>query len=168
MTFRNATNNDLEGLKALGIKAWSPYKEHLDSIHWNTLLQSLSNDSTYIDLLKNSEAIVCEDEQKNIIGMAFLVPRGNPTEIYDATWCYLRFISVDPEHQGKAIGKQLTKLCIDLALKNNETVMALHTSAIMHGARHIYENLGFKILKEIPPRLGIRYWLYQLNLKAYL
>ena len=167
MTFRKATINDLEGLKALGIKAWSPYKNDLAPKHWNSLWQSLSNDTTYTDLLKISETIVCEDEEHNIIGMAFLVPTGNPTDIYDVNWCYLRFVSVDPAHQGKAIGITLTKLCIDRALKNNETVMALHTSEIMYGARHIYEKLGFRILKAIPPRLGIKYWLYTLDLKDY-
>ena len=96
-----------------------------------------------------------------------MVPQGNPTEIYDAQWCYLRFVSVDPTHQGKAIGKTLTKLCINRALKNNETIMALHTSEIMQGARHIYQNFGFNILKSIPPRLGIKYWLYTLDLKDY-
>jgi len=35
---------------------------------------------------------------------------------------------------------------------------------MMDKARHIYESLGFKILKEIVPRLGKKYWLYTLDL----
>ena len=71
MTYRNANMNDLNKLKALGIKAWSPYKENLDPTHWENLLQSLSDDTTYKDLLKIADTIVCEDKQENIIGMAF-------------------------------------------------------------------------------------------------
>jgi ribosomal protein S18 acetylase RimI-like enzyme len=34
----------------------------------------------------------------------------------------------------------------------------------MDKARHIYEKLGFTILREIDQRLGRRYWLYKLDL----
>ena len=96
--------------------------------------------------------------------MAFLVPHGNPTEIYDENWCYIRFVSVDPEFGGKGIGRQLTENCIQIAIDNKEQTIALHTSEMMNTARHIYESLGFKILKEIEPRLGKKYWLYTLDI----
>jgi GNAT superfamily N-acetyltransferase len=34
----------------------------------------------------------------------------------------------------------------------------------MYVARHIYESLGFEIVKELKPRLGKKYWLYKLEL----
>ena len=37
----------------------------------------------------------------------------------------------------------------------------------MGSARHIYEKMGFEILKEIEPRLGVKYWLYTLELKKW-
>lgn len=41
----------------------------------------------------------------------------------------------------------------------------------MKSARHIYEKMGFQILKEIEPRFEKKYWLYILELneirKAY-
>lgn len=40
----------------------------------------------------------------------------------------------------------------------------LHTSEMMGAARHIYESLGFKKLREIEPRYGKKYWLYKLEL----
>jgi ribosomal protein S18 acetylase RimI-like enzyme len=98
-----------------------------------------------------------------IIGMAFLVPKGNPTDIYKKEWCYIRFVSVDPDFGGQGIGKELTKQCIVHAEKNNESVIALHTSEIMKTAMHIYESLGFKVYSEIEPRLGKRYWLYTME-----
>ncbi|MEL4419591.1 GNAT family N-acetyltransferase, partial [Shewanella algae] len=71
---------------------------------------------------------------------------------------------VDPDFRGFGIGKQLTQLCTDKAKETKETVIALHTSEFMNDARHIYEKMGFKILKEIDQRLGKRYWLYTLEL----
>jgi ribosomal protein S18 acetylase RimI-like enzyme len=96
--------------------------------------------------------------------MAFIVLSGNPTEIFQSNWSYIRFVSVHPNHSGKGIGKYLTQLCIDFAKQNNEQTVVLHTSEFMNKARHIYESLGFAILKELEPRLGEKYWLYTLTL----
>jgi len=62
------------------------------------------------------------------------------------------------------IAKTLTKMCMDHARQTKEKIIALHTSEFMDAARHIYENLGFKELKEIDPIYGKRYWIYILNL----
>lgn len=164
MNFRKGNINDLEKLKELGLKSWMQFKDELTIENWNELYSSLNNYDTYSKLLENSECIVCENNDKEIIGMAFLVPNGNPNEIYDEKWCHLRFVSVSPESRGQNIGGILTRMCIEIALKNNEQTMALHTSEIMQSARHIYEKIGFKILKEIEPRLGVKYWLYTLEL----
>ncbi len=34
---------------------------------------------------------------------------------------------------------------------NNEGIIALHTSEFMNTARHIYEKMGFKAVKELAP-----------------
>ena len=164
MNFRKGNKNDLEKLKKLGVKSWIQFKDELTNDNWNELYETLNNYDTYSKLLENSECLICENNDKEIIGLAFLVPNGNPTEIYNEKWCHLRFVSVNPEFRGKRIGETLTKICIEIALKNNERTMALHTSEIMKSARHIYEKIGFKILKELEPRLGVKYWLYTLEL----
>jgi ribosomal protein S18 acetylase RimI-like enzyme len=124
----------------------------------------ITNDKTYSELLELSHCIVCESDEEGIIGMAFLVASGNPADVFEKDWSYIRFVSVSPEFGGQGIGKRLTEMCIDLAKKNNEKKIALHTSEMMGGARHIYESLGFKILREIEPRLGKKYWLYTLDI----
>lgn len=96
--------------------------------------------------------------------MAYLVPSGHPTDIYEAQWSYIRFVTVDPRYSGKGIGRRLTQMCIAQARTNQESTIALHTSVLMQNAMHIYQTLGFTILREIPPRLGKRYWLYTLEL----
>lgn len=164
MFYRKGHISDLKQLKELGVTSWSQFKDDLSDAYWKKLKSSLSNDETYSELLFKSDCIVCENDAKEIIGMAFLVPSGNPNEIYDTEWCHLRFVSVHPNYRGKGIGKKLTKECISLAIKNNEKIMALHTSEIMNRAIHIYEKIGFKNLRELEPRLGIKYWLYILEL----
>ena len=162
--FRQGNIQDIKEIKALAIRSWIEYKDQLTLENWEKLSQTLYNENTYEVLLNTSECVLCESNEQ-IIGMAFLVPKGNPNEIYEEDWCHLRFVSVDPSFRGKKVGERLTRKCIEIASKNQEITMALHTAEIMKGARHIYKKIGFEILKEIEPRLGLRYWLYTLELQ---
>lgn len=164
LTFRRGNIDDLNDIKQLAINSWGQFKTALTNENWHILSDSLNNDKTYSDLLENSNCIVCLTDKNKIVGMVFLVSRGNPTEIYDKEWSYIRFISVEPSFSGNGIGRKLTEMCIELAKSNNEKAIALHTSELMKNARHIYETLGFKNLREIDQRLGKRYWLYKLDL----
>ncbi|HVY74201.1 MAG TPA: GNAT family N-acetyltransferase [Puia sp.] len=164
LIYRRGTPDDLNQLKNLAVKSWSQFKPDLTDENWVKLYGSLANEKTYIELVSKSHSIVCVTNEDAIVGMAFLVSKGNPTEIYDNEWCYIRFITVDPDFSGQGIGRKLIAYCIDTARQNNEKVMALHTSELMDKARHIYESLGFEILREIDQRFGKRYWLYKLDL----
>lgn len=164
-TFRQGTTDDLNDLKKLALASWSRFQHQLTAENWTLLHNNLSNEHTFTELLSNSYCIICSTEEGRIIGMAFLVPSGNPTEIYDKDWCYIRYVSVDPDFDGQGIGKKLTALCIEKAKQDGEKTIALHTSELMANARHIYESMGFSILREIEQRLGMRYWLYTLQLE---
>lgn len=164
MIFRKGQVEDAEQLRLLALISWKQFQHQLTPENWLKLCSSLNNKETYLELLQKSDCLVCENSNKEIIGMAFLVPKGNPTEIYRHEWCYIRLVSVNPKFTGKGIGRQLTEKCIEIAKRNNEQTIALHTSELMNNARHIYESLGFTILKEIEPRLGKKYWLYKLDI----
>ncbi|MFT4680691.1 MAG: ribosomal protein S18 acetylase RimI-like enzyme [Granulosicoccus sp.] len=73
-------------------------------------------------------------------------------------------VEVNPIYRGNGIGRELTQMCIEFARKNNEQIIALHTSEFMDSARQLYETLGFKLTREIEPIFGMKYWLYQLKL----
>lgn len=164
MIFRQGNISDINLLKTLAIKSWGQFESELTIDNWQRLKTGLSNDKIFLELLEHSYSLVCENDKKEIVGMSFLVPHGNPTEIYDEKWCYIRFVSVAPEYAGQGIGRQLTEKCIQFARDNKQQTIALHTSEMMNNARHIYEGLGFKILKELAPRFGKKYWLYTLDI----
>jgi ribosomal protein S18 acetylase RimI-like enzyme len=161
--YRKGTIDDVEQLQTLGIVAYGQFKNVLTPKNWELLNGNLQNKTRLIELLKVANCFVCADNAK-IIGMAFIIPSGNPTDLFRSEWSYIRMVGVDPNYQGQGIAKALTKLCIDFARQTNENTIALHTSEFMDAARHIYENLGFKILNEIPPIFGKKYWLYILNI----
>ena len=164
MKIRNGNIHDLNSVKQLGQNTWKQFEKYLNIENWNELSNTLSNENLYKDLLMKSVSYVCENEIGEIIGMSFLVASGNPTEIYNEEQCYIRFVTVSDKYNGLKIGQKLTEECIEFARKSGEKKIALHTSEFMDKARHIYEKLGFKIIKEIEPRFGKKYWLYEMNL----
>lgn len=164
MKIRSGDLKDLRQIKQLAIIEWSQFKNVLTPENWEIFYNSLLNEQSYIDLLKKSDSFVCENDQNEIIAFAFLIPSGNPTDIYNIHQSYIRFVTVSQKYSGYKMGQTLTEKCIQKAKENGEQYVALHTSEMMHAARHIYEKLGFKIIKELEPRLGKKYWLYELKI----
>ncbi len=162
--YRIGTIDDIDNLQKLGLESYSQFKNVLTNENWNIMNSFLSNRNSYENLISISKCFICERENR-IIGMAFLVPNGNPTNIFQKEWSYIRMVGVNPDYGGFGIGKNLTQQCIDFAKVNNEKIIALHTSEFMDKARHIYENIGFKKIKEIEPNFGKKYWLYSIDLQ---
>lgn len=163
LNYRKATLTDKDQLKRLGLISYGQFAELLGE-HWKKMQANLSSDENWQKIITGSTGFVCCDADK-IIGMAFIISSGNPWDIFKAEWSYIRLVGVDPDYSGKGIAKHLTKLCIDHAKQSGENTVALHTSEFTNAARHIYESAGFKILQEIEPRFGKKYWIYTLHLK---
>jgi ribosomal protein S18 acetylase RimI-like enzyme len=164
-TYRSASIKDKAELQELAIAAYSPFSALMTAENANKLISGLKDEEKMISLINRSKCFACIDQGK-IIGMAFIIPHGNPWQVFKAEWSYIRMVAVHPDYRGRGIAKKLTHMCITFAKDTHETIIALHTSEFMDDARHIYENLGFKQLKEIEPIFGKRYWLYQLDLKT--
>ncbi len=162
--YRLGKTSDIEQLQQLGLSSYGRFENVLTHEMWKQMAAGVSDENTYKKLLNTSQCFVCEAGKK-IVGMAFLVPSGNPTDIFTADWSYIRLLGVDPAYEGKGIGRKLTQLCIENARKNGEEIIALHTSEIQNAARHIYESLGFEMLREIDPIFNKKYFLYQMPLK---
>ncbi len=163
LIYRVGTINDQPQLKRLGLLAYGEFSKKLAPDKWEVMRANQNDDEKLLQLIKIAKVFVCTIGDV-LVGMAYLVPHGNPTNIYPAEWSYIRLVGVDPQHRGKGIAKTLTQKCIDHARASGEKTIALHTSEIMDAARHIYEGFGFKALREIDNPFGVRYWLYTMEL----
>ena len=161
--YREGLPSEKKLLQQLGILSYNQFSKILAPEDWVTMHRFLHNNKMWEQLVNNSKIFVCEDGNK-LIGMAYLVPSGNPTHIYPADWSYVRMIGVDPSYRGKGIAKRLTQMCVDYARESKEKIVGLHTSEKMDDARHIYESIGFTLYKEIDPIYGMRYFLYRLDI----
>ena len=161
--YREGTLADASALRELNIISYSEFAHVLAAAEWAKMNANLHNESRIIELIKLAKTFVCTSGDK-IVGMAFFVPRGNPTDIYQDDWCYIRMLGIDPAFRGQGIARELTNRCIAYARQVNEPAIMLHTSEMMPAARHIYESMGFRIFKDIGLIFGKQYWLYKLDL----
>jgi GNAT superfamily N-acetyltransferase len=164
MNYRKENNADIKKLIELGLLSYGQHRRVLAE-NWMQMETGLKNDKLYSSLLETSKCFICEHENE-IIGMAFLVPSGNPWDVYPADTSYIRLVGVHLAWSGKGIAKKLTAMCIEEAKELREKTIMLHTSEFMDAARHIYENLGFRRIRDIGQRFGKMYYLYCLELKA--
>jgi ribosomal protein S18 acetylase RimI-like enzyme len=56
----------------------------------------------------------------------------------------IRMLGVLPSEQGRGIGEQLLRHCIDQARSSGRTAVFLHTTPRMAAAQRLYERLGFE------------------------
>lgn len=165
-TYRKAKEQDIDNLKALGLLAYSQYREVLGDVFADKMRKAHTNE-IYLDFLTKGTGFVCEYDRQ-IVGMAFLLPQGNPHKFFQADWAHIRYVGVQPEHERKGIGKALTRLCIELAKDSGEKTLALHSSIFQPAAVHIYERLGFTKIKELDGDYGQTTWLFILPLEMSL
>lgn len=163
--FRRATSNDMTDIVSLLPAAYQDHQAEIGDEQWNKMKRSLSDQDQITELVESATGFTCQYNNQ-LIGIVFLIPSGNPTQIFPADWCYLRFLGVDPNYRGLGIGRKLTQLCIEHARQMDEQTLGLHTGEFMSSARTMYEGLGFKQVKEIGPIYDKRFWLYTLILKA--
>lgn len=84
-TYRQGTIEDVNQLKELGIVSYTEFGNALTDENWATLNNFLNRPDTWTQLVSNARCFICE-ENNRMIGMAFLMPSGNPTKIYQADW----------------------------------------------------------------------------------
>lgn len=119
--------------------------------------------------LRNLKKIKCEIYvviyKNKIIGGVFYYSNLDNYKLYIRSKPYktsaIRYLAVDNQYSGNAIGIELLNMCINKTKKDKNKRLILHTLDTMIEAISIYEKLGFKRDKKIDFYVG------NIHIKGY-
>lgn len=163
LNYRWVDMPDAVAITEVTLLSYGQFESVLAPEYWAQMKHNLSDDIKLQELMDTSATLVCEVDDQ-LAGVLFLTPSGCPAYPCPAEWAYIRRLGVAPRFRGRGIGRRLVEMAIQQARTNGEQHLGLHTSTIMPDARHVYEQLGFSVVRELEPILGQQYWLYHMAL----
>src|ERR1700682_5787022 len=91
-----------------------------------------------------AEVMVAVDEGVVLGGVTFVPGADNPyAEDLRAGEVGIRMLAVDPDAQGRGVGRALSVACVERARSVDAQRVALHSTSWMSTAHRLYESLGF-------------------------
>jgi ribosomal protein S18 acetylase RimI-like enzyme len=161
MIIREARAADLAAVAKVAEAAYREFASRLTEGDWDRLITSLDAEAY---LRAGATLLVAEVDRRICGSVVYCEPGRSDPAVYPDGWASIRALAVDPGTRVKGIGRRLTQACIEHAGNGKARVIGLHTSEAMVVARRLYERMGFVVVSELPPRFGLRYWLYRKDL----
>lgn len=158
---RPATVRDFSAIASLNVDAYREFSVHMTAEHWYAMEASLRAVEARAQF---TQFLVVQDGDA-IVGSVGYCPagKGNP-EIFPPDWAAVLLLAVAPTHRRHGLARELVAACIECARHDSAQTIGLFTSELMTAAQQLYESLGFRRESDLPTRLGLRYWRFQLQL----
>lgn len=95
------------------------------------------------DRTVHAAVLVAVEEGRMLGCITYVDGQGRYAEWEDTDAAGIRMLAVDPAAQGRGIGTQLVRACIDLARAAGRARVVLHSTEPMRAAQRLYEREGF-------------------------
>ncbi len=164
VTIRPVRPGEHEGAGALVVAAYAALPGGHSSPDYERELADVARRS------KEAEVLVAVDPDDTLLGCVTFVPDTTSpwAELVEEGESAIRMLAVDPASQGRGIGRQLLRICIDRARERGSVGLFLHSTPWMAAAHHLYEQAGFVRVPERDwrPVPDVPLMAYRLDLMA--
>nr|WP_242032867.1 GNAT family N-acetyltransferase [Oscillatoria sp. FACHB-1406] len=146
----------------LNIEAYRQYSDRLSPENRTTLQTNLRS----VEKVAERAVFLIAMLSDELVASVAYCSSGNSLAPIPSDWASVLLLAVSPHHRRQGIARALLRVCIDRATQDKAKTIGLFTSELMTDATQLYLSVGFERDCEIPPRLGLYYWRYKLDLSA--
>lgn len=158
---RAAETGEASAIAQLVVDSYAEFQDRLTAGNWAIMQTNLRR--AVLDPGRGQPLVATVDGALG--GFILYFPPGRSDGVlFPEAWASIRLLGVAPAMRGHGLGKALVEECLRRARAEGAQTFGLHTSELMKTARAMYERMGFTVVRELEPRLGVRYWLFQLGL----
>ena len=162
-TVEEATAADILAIADLNVAAYREFAKRLGATSWRAMEKNLRG----VARLTGWARFLVVRTPRGLAGSIGYCPPGkSDPAVFEADWASVVLLAVSPRHRRRGIGRALVRDCIRRARDDRAPAVGLFTSELMTNAAALYESLGFRHDRELPPRYGVRYWRLRLDLPA--
>jgi GNAT superfamily N-acetyltransferase len=153
--------SEFDAIADRNVEAYREFADRMSPDGWRGMEASLRA----LEARAQSARFLVIRDQGAIVGSVGYCPagKGNP-EVFPQNWAAVLLLAVAPTHRSHGIARELVSACIEYARNDAAQVIGLFTSELMTAAQQRDDSMGFRREREIPSRLGLRYWRYKLQL----
>ncbi len=157
-----ANERDFTAIAALNAAAFVEFADRLSPEGWRGMEARVRD---IAGRAASSQFFVARTQGAIVGSVAYCPPGKSEPELFPADWAGLFLLAVAPGHRGRGIARALVSRCIESARADAARAIGLVTSELMTPAHHLYEAMGFRRDSDLPPKHGLRYWRYRLELR---
>lgn len=104
--------------------------------------------------------LLAERQDKPVGAVAFFAPGSTTHPLFQGNVAHVQLLGVVPGQTHSGIAQSLMAECFSMGANSGASELLLQTSELMPEARRLYERLGFKLRKQLPPVWGAPTYLY--------
>jgi ribosomal protein S18 acetylase RimI-like enzyme len=150
-----ASDSDLPAADEVAVEAFREFQHHYTD--W----AAFSRNTSPMSSLASSATIVIAKLGDRVVGaVGYVAPNQPKGELFANEWAIMRMLVVSPAFRGRGVGHSLAVECVNRAIADGASTMGLHTSKIMTVALPMYERMGFRFERDVPPIFGVPYAVY--------
>jgi len=158
---RSAKPEEAHALAQLVVDSYAEFQGKLTADNWASMQANLRR-----AVLDPGKGLPLVATVGGVVGgfILYFSPGQSDGVLFPTAWASVRLLGVSPRLRGRGLGKALVEECLKRAQAEGAETFGLHTSELMNTARAMYERMGFTVVRELEPRLGVRYWLFRREL----
>jgi ribosomal protein S18 acetylase RimI-like enzyme len=157
MRIRQAENSDQERIGHILLTAYEPVLKRMSSTEASDFVLRIPG---AVSQYASAGIWLIAEQDEPIGAVAFFAPGSTKHPLFQGNVAHIQLLGVLPSKARSGVARALLEECLSLTSTSGASELQLQTSELMLEAKNLYESLGFKTRKELPPVWGAPTFLY--------